>query len=161
MLKTPVMIAEVVTAAACLAFAVLLFFNPDDPREVQAGPAAAFPEEAAAAVDACEKARGNNCAGGGGGEAATTTTAPGGGEETATTEAENEGQAGDVVYADSCASCHGREGGGGIGPSLEDVDDVELVITTVTDGRGGMPSFEGRLQEAEIEAVAEYVVNDL
>ena len=158
MLKTLVKIAEPVTAAACLAFVVLLFFQPDDPTEVQAAPAQAFPEEAAAAIDACQKARTEgqnaNCPQQAGGEpGVTTTTAPadeGGG-----------GVAGADVFADNCSSCHGQDGGGGIGPSLQDVDDVDLVISTVTNGRGSMPSFEGRLDEQEIEAVADYVTTEL
>jgi cytochrome c551 len=160
MLNTLVKIAQAVVAASCLAFVVLLFFQPDDPAEVQAGPAAAFPDEAAAAIDACEKARTQGNAAArcpdqpAGGEAeAPTTTAPPAEEEPAV--------AGADVFADNCASCHGGDGGGGIGPNLQGVDSVDLVITTATNGRGGMPSFEGRLDEQEIEAVADYVVNEL
>jgi mono/diheme cytochrome c family protein len=163
MLNTLVKVAQAVVAASCLAFVVLLFFQPDDPAEVQAGPAAAFPDEAAEAIDACEKARtqGNSAAScpepAAGGEAAppdaTTTTEAGGGEQAAVAGAE--------VFAANCASCHGRDGGGGIGPNLQDVDDTALVVTTVSNGRGSMPSFGSRLDEAEIEAVADYVANDL
>jgi cytochrome c551 len=166
MLTTLVKIAQAVVAASCLAFVVLLFFQPDDPAEVQAGPAAAFPEEAAEAIDACEKARtqGNSTARcpdqpAGGEAGAPPTTAP------PTTAPPVEDGGGDVagadVFAGTCASCHGRDGGGGIGPNLQEVDSVDLVITTVTNGRGGMPSFEGRLDQQEIEAVADYVANEL
>jgi cytochrome c551 len=165
-MKTLVKVAEAVTAAACLAFVVLLFFQADDPTEVQAGPAAAFPDEAAAAIDACQKARteGNPAArcpepaGQAGGEGGATTTAPEG--QTTTTEAQNEAD-GQAIFAASCATCHGGDGGGGIGPNIQDVSNREAVITQVTNGGGGMPSFEGRLSSAEIEAVADYVVNEL
>lgn len=158
MLKTLVKIAEVVALAAGLAFAVLLFVNPDDAGEVQAAPAAAFPEEAAAAVEANEKARvtGEEGEGEGDGDEGTTTTA-----ESTTTAPPEEGVDGAAVFGDNCASCHGDDGGGGVGPPLQDIDDAGLVVDTVTDGRGSMPSFEGRLEPEEIEAVADYVANEL
>jgi cytochrome c551 len=160
MLQTLVKIAQPVTAAACLAFVVLLFFQKDDPTEVQSGPAAAFPDEAASAIDACEKVRtaGNSAAQCPAG--ATPTTAPAGEaeEQTTTTEAGIDGAA---VFADNCATCHGDDGGGGIGPNLQGVGNRDFVVTMVTNGGGGMPSFEGQLDDDEIEAVADYVTNEL
>jgi mono/diheme cytochrome c family protein len=150
MLKTLVKVAEVFAAAAALAFVVLLFFNGDNTAEVQAGPAAAFPEEAAAAIEAKNRDFPGDPTGGGG--------------ETTTTEAEPEPEPevdGAALFADNCASCHGNDGGGGVGPNLQDLDDAGTVADTVTDGRGGMPSFEGRLEPEEIEAVADYVTSEL
>jgi mono/diheme cytochrome c family protein len=162
MLSTLVKAAQMVVAACCLAFVVLLFFQPDDPAEVQAGPAQAFPEEAEAAIDACVEARtqGNSAANcpepAAADEGAPTTTAPA--EQQAE---EPAGVAGADVFAGTCATCHGGDGGGGIGPNLQEVDSIDLVIATVSNGRGSMPSFDDRLDEAEIEAVADYVVNEL
>jgi len=69
---------------------------------------------------------------------------------------------GAAIFSERCASCHGRDGGGGFGPNLSDgqvVDrfpEVEDQIEVVREGRGGMPSFDGRLSDAEIEAVVAY-----
>jgi mono/diheme cytochrome c family protein len=66
------------------------------------------------------------------------------------------------IFAASCASCHGADGGGGTGPQLaggaaaERFPDVEDQVTFVTDGSGAMPSFGGRLSPAEIREVVEY-----
>lgn len=69
---------------------------------------------------------------------------------------------GAAVFSERCASCHGATGDGANGPKLSDGQAVEQFpdiadqIAVVTDGRGGMPSFDSRLTEAEIEAVVEY-----
>ena len=66
------------------------------------------------------------------------------------------------VYAGNCAGCHGAEGEGSTGPTLADGAVVEAYpaiedqIAVITEGRGGMPSFEGRLSPEEIEAVTAY-----
>ena len=65
------------------------------------------------------------------------------------------------IFSESCAGCHGAEGGGGVGPKLagrvgDDFPDPEDEIAVVTNGRRSMPSFEGRLTPAEIEQVVEY-----
>jgi mono/diheme cytochrome c family protein len=47
---------------------------------------------------------------------------------------------------------------GEVGPNLDDsslsADEVESIVR---DGRGGMPSFDGQLSDAEISAVAALV----
>jgi cytochrome c oxidase cbb3-type subunit III len=70
--------------------------------------------------------------------------------------------AGQAIYTANCASCHGADGGGGIGPQLSGgavVDrfpDADDQVDFVTHGRGSMPAFGGRLSAAEIRAVVEY-----
>jgi mono/diheme cytochrome c family protein len=70
---------------------------------------------------------------------------------------------GAAVFSSACASCHGSDGGGGVGAQLSDglvVDrypDIEDEIAVITSGSGGMPGFGTRLSEAEIRAVAEYI----
>jgi len=73
---------------------------------------------------------------------------------------------GATVYSDNCASCHGADGQGGIGPKLAGevtsaFPDVEDQIVVVTDGRSSMPSFGDRLSEEEIAQVVEYTRTEL
>jgi mono/diheme cytochrome c family protein len=74
---------------------------------------------------------------------------------------------GQAVYEASCASCHGADGGGGIGPQLSDgqvvesYPDVADEVAVVTDGKNGMPGFEGDLSETEIDEVVEYTRSGL
>ncbi len=69
---------------------------------------------------------------------------------------------GRAVYAEHCASCHGRSGGGGQGPRLNNGAVVELYpefddqVAVVADGKGTMPSFVERLTDRQIEAVTRY-----
>ena len=66
------------------------------------------------------------------------------------------------VYSQSCASCHGQDGEGGIGPQLgggavvDAFPDIGDQIAVITNGRGSMPSFEGQLSAEQIEAVATF-----
>ncbi len=75
--------------------------------------------------------------------------------------------AGAAVYADNCASCHGGDGGGGVGPALgggamvATFPEPEAQIEVVTAGRDGMPAFGDRLTAEEIEAVTVYTREDL
>jgi mono/diheme cytochrome c family protein len=68
---------------------------------------------------------------------------------------------GAAIYSESCAGCHGADGGGGVGPQLagtvvDSFPDVAEEVAIVTGGRRGMPAFEGRLSPEEIEQVVEY-----
>lgn len=73
---------------------------------------------------------------------------------------------GAIVYADRghCASCHGPDGSGGVGPRLADgavvdaypaIEDQIAVITNGVEGTD-MPAYRGLLTPEEIRAVAEY-----
>lgn len=69
---------------------------------------------------------------------------------------------GATVFADNCAGCHGGDGTGGIGPRLAggrvvaQFPDPADQIAVVTNGRGGMPAWGGKLTDEEIAAVVEY-----
>lgn len=69
----------------------------------------------------------------------------------------------EVFASAGCGGCHALAAAGAsgaVGPSLDNPSlTAELVIDLVTNGRGGMPAFSGQLDEAEIRAVAEYVVS--
>ena len=64
-----------------------------------------------------------------------------------------------AVYTSNCAGCHGTDGSGGSAPSLQGEDNLDTVVQQVTNGGGSMPAFSGQLSAAEIQSVAEYVVN--
>ena len=65
--------------------------------------------------------------------------------------------AGEAIYADSCASCHGADATGGSGPSL--IGEVEEGEATdiITNGEGDMPAFGDSLTEQDIADVIAYL----
>jgi mono/diheme cytochrome c family protein len=69
---------------------------------------------------------------------------------------------GAAVYASDCASCHGANGEGGVGPQLADgavvkqFPSVDEQIAFVREGSGSMPAFGGQLSPAQIRQVVEY-----
>ncbi len=66
---------------------------------------------------------------------------------------------GERIHQASCASCHGRTGGGGLAPGLKGIAEVmtfEEHETTVREGRGAMPAFGTALTDEEIEAVVTF-----
>jgi cytochrome c oxidase cbb3-type subunit 3 len=63
----------------------------------------------------------------------------------------------------NCSGCHGGRGGGGMGPSLRDVDwlygesDAQL-YSSIAEGRAhGMPSWQPRLTADQIWKLATYI----
>jgi cytochrome c oxidase cbb3-type subunit 3 len=63
----------------------------------------------------------------------------------------------------NCSGCHGGRAGGGMGPSLRDVDwlygsaDAQL-FSTITEGRAhGMPSWQARLTPDQIWKLVTYI----
>lgn len=74
---------------------------------------------------------------------------------------------GAAIYGDNCASCHGGDGQGGIGPALaggavvDAFPDQADQIEVVTNGRGNMPDFGNDLTPEQIEAVVVYTREEL
>ncbi len=73
---------------------------------------------------------------------------------------------GETVYSANCARCHGPDGEGGVGPQLGDgaVEEnltLEEHTEVVTNGRNGMPAWEGQLTPEEIDAVVLYEREEL
>lgn len=71
---------------------------------------------------------------------------------------------GESVFANECAGCHGAGGEGALeGPSLLSVLDNQAAVTGVAEivreGYGEMDSFDTKLTEDQIQAVADYVVS--
>jgi mono/diheme cytochrome c family protein len=75
---------------------------------------------------------------------------------------EGGGTDGESIFASAgCGGCHTLAAAGSdgtVGPNLdESKPSLELAIDRITNGQGGMPSFEGQLSEEQIRAVAEFV----
>ncbi len=62
-------------------------------------------------------------------------------------------------YAQSCASCHGAQGQGNIGPALQNTDQSDAQITKkVKYGvAGAMPAFGSKYNDYDIGAITAYV----
>ncbi len=72
---------------------------------------------------------------------------------------------GKTVYEQNCLACHGPKGEGGVGKAFVDnpfvsPDNRDAIKETILKGRPGtaMPAWEGRLTDAEIEAVIDYIL---
>jgi polyvinyl alcohol dehydrogenase (cytochrome) len=76
-----------------------------------------------------------------------------------TSDADSAAPSGDDVYGENCARCHGEDGQGGSGPSMEGVADrltEDEHVEVVRNGRAGMPAWKDTLSDDEIAAVVEY-----
>lgn len=95
--------------------------------------------------------------GGGASSTPAETTATSGGGATASAD-------GKEIFAANCASCHtlaDADANGSFGPNLDEVQpDAATVEAKVKSGGGGMPAFDGQLDDAEIAAVAAYVAEN-
>ncbi len=65
------------------------------------------------------------------------------------------------IFTTTCGSCHTLSDAGttgNVGPNLDgSKPSKELVVDRVTNGQGAMPAFSESLDEAQIQAVADYV----
>ena len=101
---------------------------------------------------------GTTAAGGAGATAAgggAVTTAAGGAVTTAAASTAD----GKALYEDNCATCHGKTGGGGFGPSLKGIQDRFSEgdeASIITNGQGSMPGFGSDLSAEEIAAIVAY-----
>ena len=71
------------------------------------------------------------------------------------------GSPGQQLFAANCATCHGADGQGAVGPQLAGTvtkrfPNVDDQIALVSNGTGGMPSFKSKLSAKEIQEVVEY-----
>ncbi|MDQ0352886.1 cytochrome c551 [Alkalibacillus filiformis] len=72
----------------------------------------------------------------------------------------NETAAGEELYQQNCASCHGGDLGGGAGPGLVDASDQydqDDIVSIILEGYGSMAAVAG-VSEAEAEDIADYVL---
>lgn len=71
-------------------------------------------------------------------------------------------QVGASIFAKNCAACHQANGEGGIGPALAgnphvNIANPTMMLTTILQGRNGMPSWRGQLAASDIAAVATFI----
>jgi len=71
---------------------------------------------------------------------------------------------GETNYSRNCSGCHGREGGGGVGPALAGnsfLSSSGAIVGQILVGNPehGMPAFAGDLNDREIASIATYVRN--
>lgn len=69
---------------------------------------------------------------------------------------------GEEIYMQVCARCHADDLSGAVGPALGEGSHAasetdEYLISTITDGRGRMPSFRQTLSSEQIEQVVAYL----
>jgi len=73
------------------------------------------------------------------------------------------GQGRQLFVRFNCSGCHGGRAGGGMGPSLRDVDwlygsDDGQIFSSITEGRAhGMPSWSSKLTEDEVWKLVVYI----
>ncbi|CAD2078197.1 c-type cytochrome [Jeotgalicoccus meleagridis] len=77
----------------------------------------------------------------------------GGGDEASSGDVDAEG-----IALDNCASCHGQDFSGGMGPALAGTSlDEETFTTTVRDGKGSMPAFSAdQIADEELTALYQF-----
>jgi mono/diheme cytochrome c family protein len=67
-----------------------------------------------------------------------------------------------LLFESNCGTCHvlaDAGTSGTIGPNLDQAKpSLQKAITQITNGGGGMPPFEGQLTQAQIRALAQYLV---
>jgi len=89
----------------------------------------------------------------------------GGGTSTGTSTGTGTGAASDpkAMFTQSCGSCHTLSAAGTtgtVGPNLDDLKpSLQAAIEQITNGGGAMPAFKGQLTDAQIKALAQYVVD--
>jgi mono/diheme cytochrome c family protein len=65
------------------------------------------------------------------------------------------------LFTDNCSSCHTLAAAGAsgqVGPNLDQLrPGPDLVTRQVNSGGGAMPSFKGKMTDAQIKQIADYV----
>ena len=65
---------------------------------------------------------------------------------------------GHSFFTQSCSSCHGTQGQGGMGPNLynSDLSDAKIAAT-ITNGKGRMPAFGSQYKAPQEQALTAYI----
>lgn len=67
-----------------------------------------------------------------------------------------------VVFKANCVSCHGANLEGMVGPNLQKVGgkhSKEQLATIVSNGKGAMPGFKGKLSEDEVSSLSTWLAD--
>ncbi|WP_010277806.1 c-type cytochrome [Paenibacillus senegalensis] len=67
-----------------------------------------------------------------------------------------------TLLQNNCMSCHGPDLQGRVGPSLQTIGSLlsrEELYTVIADGTRAMPGFKDRLEEQEMEALADWLAD--
>jgi len=64
---------------------------------------------------------------------------------------------GAAAYGRACASCHGAQGEGGVGPRVAGRTDAAAIATVIRDGAGAMPPLASAVSPAEIDAITRHI----
>ncbi|OAS16383.1 c-type cytochrome [Paenibacillus oryzisoli] len=95
-----------------------------------------------------------------------TTPSPSAGTSTAPTASATTGTTtkadGQTIYKANCVSCHGANLEGLVGPSLQKVGgkhSKEQLTAIITNGKGAMPSFKGKLSDDEINSLSTWLAD--
>lgn len=67
---------------------------------------------------------------------------------------------GQAIYKQNCISCHGDTLQGGVGPNLTKVGakySKDQIVTIVSNGKGAMPAFKGKLSDADIGSLSDWL----
>ncbi len=65
---------------------------------------------------------------------------------------------GKTAYDKACAVCHSADGSGGIGPKVSGRTDYANIARVIAQGQGEMPAMANSLTNAEMDAIAKYVI---
>ena len=85
-------------------------------------------------------------------------------EEEAAAQENGSSNLGEQTYLGACAKCHGEDGSGDIGPRLAGnptVQETELVERIVRNGRQEMPPIGPDWENRQMDALTEYLAEDL
>jgi cytochrome c oxidase cbb3-type subunit III len=71
-------------------------------------------------------------------------------------------QQGKATFESTCSTCHGLDGGGGMGPNIQGIPftlGMEATTNVIKNGMsGGMPPFSSQLSVAQIQHVVQYLL---
>ncbi|KRF35823.1 c-type cytochrome [Paenibacillus sp. Soil787] len=93
---------------------------------------------------------------------ATTGTPAATGTPTATTSGATTKVDAQAVFKQTCVSCHGVNLEGSVGPNLQKEGSKHTkdeLATIISNGRGAMPSFKGKLTDDEISSLAVWLAD--
>jgi putative heme-binding domain-containing protein len=84
-------------------------------------------------------------------------------QEQAVKETPEDVAAGTKLFETSCSTCHGLDGGGGMGPNIQGIPmrlGAETVTNFIKNGvpASGMPAFAGQLNATQIQQIIEYLL---